>query len=143
MVHPDHSIQINKKAYSEFLAPLLTGETEMRNMRKLKRPLSQSGMGTEKRLESFDFSFNPSINAAYVRKLATCRFIERGKGIFFIGLSGKGKTHLAKAFCHQTCRNYFTVAFYPFHQFFKGLQKAKLKGQLSKTLKDSSPLTSW
>ncbi len=104
-------------------------------MRKLKRLLAQSGMGTEKTLESFDFSFNPSINAAHIRELATCRFIERGESVFFIGPSGTGKTHLAKALCHQACRRYFSVAFYPFHRFFEELQKAELKGQLSKILK--------
>ena len=127
--------QQNQLAYSEFLAALLTDEMETRNMRKLKRLIAQSGMGTEKTLESFDFSFNPSINAAYIRELATCRFVERGKGIFFIGPSGTGKTHLAKALCHQACRKYFSVAFYPFHRFFEELQKAERKGQLSKTLK--------
>ena len=127
--------QQNQLAYSEFLAALLTDEIETRNMRKIKRLLTQSGMGTEKTLESFDFSFNPSIHAAHIRELATCRFIEKGEGVFFIGPSGTGKTHLAKALCHEACRRYFSVAFYPFHRFFEELQKAELKGQLPNLMK--------
>ena len=125
----------NQLAYSELLSLILTDEIETRNMRKVKRLLFQSGMGSEKTLETFDFSFNPSINAAYIRELATCRFIERGEDVFFIGPSGTGKTHLAKALCHQACRKHFSTAFYSFHHFFNELEKAELKNQLATLIK--------
>ena len=127
--------QQNQLAFSEFLSMIVTDEIETRNMRKLKRLLIHSGMGVEKTLETFDFSFNPSINAAYIRELATCRFIERGEGVFFIGPSGTGKTHLAKALCHQACRKYMSTAFYSFHHFFNELEKAELKNQITKLIK--------
>lgn len=126
--------QQNQLAYSEFLSMLLNDEIETRNMRKLARLIRQAGLGTEKTLETFDFSFNPSINAAHIRELATCRFIKRGEGVFFIGPTGTGKTHLAKALCHQACRNHFTVAFYKFHHFFNELNQADFKDQLSKLM---------
>jgi len=127
--------QQNQLAFSEFLSILLTDEIETRNMRKVKRLLIRAGIGAEKTLETFDFSFNPSINAAYIRELATCRFIERGEGVFFIGPSGTGKTHLAKALCHQACRKQCSAAFYSFHGFFNELEKAELKNQLSTLIK--------
>ena len=127
--------QQNELAYSEFLSMLLNDEIEPRNMRKLARLISQAGLGTEKTLETFDFCFNPSINAAHIRQLATCRFIERGEGIFFIGPTGTGKTHLAKALCHQACRNHFSVAYYNFHHFFNELNQAAFKDQLSRLMK--------
>jgi len=127
--------QQNQLAYSEFLSMILTDEIETRNMRKVKRLLLQSGMGSEKTLETFDFSFNPSINAAYIRELTTCRFIERGEDVFFIGPSGTGKTHLAKALCHQACRKHLSAAFYSFHHFFNELEKAELKNQISMLIK--------
>jgi DNA replication protein DnaC len=127
--------QQNQLSYSELLSIMLTDEIEIRNMRKLQRLLSQAGISSQQTIESFDFSFNPSINAAHIRELATCRFIERGEDIFFIGPTGTGKTHLAKALCHQACRMYFSCAYYPFHQFFNELNKAELKNQLSKFIK--------
>lgn len=127
--------QQNQLAYSEFLSMILSDEIETRDMRKLNRLLSNAGIGTEKTLETFDFSFNPSINAAHIRELATCRFLERGEGVFFIGPTGTGKTHMAKALCHQACRNHLTAAFYNFHQFFNELNKADLKNQLAKLMK--------
>jgi DNA replication protein DnaC len=127
--------QQNQLAYSEFLSMILDDETETRNMRKLSRLLSQAGLGSQKTLESFDFSFNPSVNAAHIRELATCHFIERGEGIFFLGPTGTGKIHLAKALCHEACRRHFTVAFYNFHQFFNELNKADLNNKLDKLIK--------
>lgn len=127
--------QQNQLSYSEFLAMLVTDEVEKRNMAKLARLLQQASMGIEKTLESFEFSFNPSINAAYIRELATCRFIEKGENIFFLGPTGTGKTHLAKALCHTACRKYLTVAFFPFYLFFNELTKATLINQQNKFFK--------
>jgi len=127
--------QQNQLAHSEFLSMLLTDEIENRQMRKVKRLLIQSGMGTEKTIESFDFTFNPYINAVNIRELATCRFIERAEGVFFIGPTGTGKTHLAKALAHQACRKYFTVAFFAFYQLFNELAKAEIKNGLEKLMK--------
>ena len=127
--------QQNQLTYSEFLSMIFSDEMETRDMRKLGRLLKNAGLGTEKTMETFDFSFNPSINAAYIRELATCRFIEKGEGIFFIGPTGTGKTHLAKAICHQACRKHFTTAFYSFHQFLNELNKAELKNKLSQLIK--------
>ena len=125
----------NQLAHSEFLSMILTDEIENRQMRKVKRLLIQSGMGSEKTIESFDFSFNHSINAVNIRELATCRFIERGEGVFFVGPTGTGKTHLAKAIAHQACRKYFTVAYFAFFQLFNELAKKELNNGLDKFLK--------
>lgn len=127
--------QQNQLSYSEFLSLLLTDEIEQRNMTKVARLIRQANFGPEKTLENFDFSFNPSINAAHIRELASCRFIEQGQGVFLLGPTGTGKTHLAKALCHQACRKYFSLAFYNFHQFFNELNQAELKNQLTKFIK--------
>ena len=67
--------QQNQLSYSEFLSMLVTDEIEKRNMAKLNRLIKQANLGAEKTLESFDLSFNPSINAAYIRELSICQFI--------------------------------------------------------------------
>lgn len=127
--------QQNQLSYSEFLSMLVTDEIEKRNMAKLNRLIKQANLGAEKTLESFDLSFNPSINAAYIRELASCHFIEKGENIFFLGPTGTGKTHLAKAICHMACRKYLTVAFFPFYQFFNELNTAMLNNQQNKFMK--------
>ncbi len=73
----------NKLSYSEFLTAILLDEIEIRAQKKLDRLLARSRMGIQKNLESFDFSFNPSINAAQIKEPAICNFLDKGENIFF------------------------------------------------------------
>ena len=125
----------NDLTYEEFLSMLLTDELEVRTARKVSRFIHKAGLGVENTIESFDFAFNPSINAKLIRSLATCRFIERSEGIFFLGPTGTGKTHLAKAIAHQACRMLYSVAFYSFHQLFTDLATADLNNRLGIMMK--------
>lgn len=122
-------------AYTEFLSMMLTDEFETRTARKISRLMHTAGLGTEKTIETFDFAFNPSINAKLIRALASCRFIERGEGVFLLGPTGTGKTHLAKALAHQACRRLYSVGFYSFHQLFAELAMADLQNRLSTLFK--------
>ncbi len=127
--------QANNLSYDEFLSMLLTDEVDERTSRKIARMLRRSGLGKEMTLETFDFSFNPSINAKQIKALASCRFIERAEGVFFLGPTGTGKTHLAKALAHQACRMMFSVGYYSFHQLFAELATADLQNRLHILLK--------
>jgi DNA replication protein DnaC len=122
-------------AYTEFLSMMLTDELETRTARKISRLMHTAWLGTEKTIETFDFAFNPSINAKLIRALASCRFIERGEGVFLLGPTGTGKTHLAKALAHQACRRLYSVGFYSFHQLFAQLAMADLQNRLSTLFK--------
>jgi DNA replication protein DnaC len=125
----------NNLSYAEFLAMLLTDELDLRTTRRIQRLLRRASLGKDMTMESFDFSFNPSITAKRIKALASCRFIERGEGVFLIGPTGTGKTHLAKALAHQACRMMFSVAFYSFHQLFAELAVADLQNRLHTILK--------
>jgi len=130
----------NQLAHSEFLLMILNDEIEKRNMAKLNRLIANAGITNEKTIESFDFSFNPSIKTTWIRELAICNFIDKGENIFLIGPTGTGKTHLATALCHQACRKHLSVAFYSFHQFFDELKKAEIKDQCYKLINKLSKL---
>ncbi len=67
----------DKLAYTEFLALLIQDEIARREQRKLAMRMRRAGFQSQKTFESFDFSFNPSINRAQALDLATCRFMRR------------------------------------------------------------------
>jgi DNA replication protein DnaC len=125
----------NDLSYEEFLSMLLTDEIEQRTTRRVNRLLKRASLGAETTVETFDFSFNPSISSKLIKSLASCRFIERAEGIFLLGPTGTGKTHLAKAFAHAACRLMFTVAYYSFHQLFADLAAADLQNRLHVLMK--------
>ncbi len=127
--------QNNQLAFTELLAMILTDEIETRQNRKLQRLISHARLDAGKTLESFDFTFNPSINASLIRELATCRFIEKGENIFLLGPTGTGKTHLAQAISHMACRKMLSVEFYNFHDFFNAIHKADLSGRIDRVMK--------
>ena len=127
--------QNNQLAFTELLTMILNDEIETRQNRKLQRLISHARLDAGKTLESFDFSFNPSINSSLIRELATCRFIEKGENIFLLGPTGTGKTHLAQAISHMACRQFLTVEFYNFHEFFSKLHKADLMNRIDKLMK--------
>ena len=124
----------NNLSHTDFLSMILTDELETRTTRRISRFMHSAGLGTDKTLETFDFAFNPAINQKLIRSLSTCRFIERGEGVFFLGPTGTGKTHLAKALAHQACRRLFSVAFYSFHQLFSDLAIADLQNKLGQLM---------
>lgn len=89
--------EANNLSYAEFLSMLLTDELEMRISRRIARLLHRAGLGREMTLESFDFAFNPSINAKRIKSLASCRFMERGEGVFFPACRQAGSVPRARA----------------------------------------------
>lgn len=125
----------NDLSHAEFLSMVLTDEVEMRTSRKMSRLLRRAALGSEKTIENFDFGAVPSVSSKLIKSFATCRFVEKGDSIFFLGPTGTGKTHLAKALAHQACRYMFSVSFYNFHQLFSDMATADLQNRLPSLLK--------
>jgi DNA replication protein DnaC len=125
----------NDLSHAEFLSMMLSEEVTMRTSRKMSRLVRRATLGTEKTIEGFDFAATPSISSKLIKSFATCRFVERGDSIFFLGPTGTGKTHLAKALAHQACRFMFTVSFYNFHTLFSDMASADLQNRLPGLIK--------
>jgi DNA replication protein DnaC len=60
--------------------------------------------------------------------------MDKAENIFFIGPTGTGKTHLAKAIAHSACRKHLRVEFYGFRELFSLLNKADLANRLDRAL---------
>lgn len=127
--------QQSQLSYTEMLCLVFQDEIQTRKNRKLDRLISKAKLKNNQTLESFDFSVNPSINAALIKELATCRFIEKGENIFFIGPTGVGKTHLAQAIAQAACRKFMKVEFYKFSLLFSQLLDADINNKLDSILK--------
>jgi|SRR5581483_7013058 len=100
-----------KCTYTEFLLKLLEDEVERRGQKQLSLRLRRSHLDLAKTLETFDFSFNTSVNRKQIYDLATCGFVERSEPIFLLGPAGVGKSHLAQALGHEAIRRGYDVVF--------------------------------
>jgi DNA replication protein DnaC len=70
---------------------------EGRNLRAAQRRIQAARLPVTKTLESFDFSFQPSISERLVRELADLSFVQTATNVIFLGPPGVGKTHLCIA----------------------------------------------
>src|SRR5579872_7434297 len=100
-----------KCTYTEFLLKLVEDEVERRGQKQLSLRLRRSRLDPMKTLETFDFSFNSSINRKQIYDLATCAFVERSEPLFLLGPAGVGKSHIAQALGHESVRRGYDVVF--------------------------------
>ncbi len=123
-----------KWSYSTFFELLLTDEIERRDHKQLTHRLAKSRLDQKKTMETFDFNFNPKVQAALLRELSSCEFMEKKQNIFILGPSGVGKSHLAQALGHEACRRGYETLFYCTHQLFEWIYSGRGDGSYKKKL---------
>lgn len=121
--------------YSDLIRRLVEEEFQAKRERTLSMRTALARFPYVKTLESFDFKFQPSLDAKRVRDLAACRFIPNGENGVLLGPPGVGKTHLAIALGVKAIEQGFTVLFAPAQNLLGTLGKAHQEGRLEEKLK--------
>jgi len=83
--------------YLDFLESLLEAEGQAKFERNVRLKTLWANFPFQKRLDQFDFTFQPSIDERKIRELAGLRFLENKENVILLGPPGVGKTHLAIA----------------------------------------------
>jgi DNA replication protein DnaC len=119
----------------EVLDHIFSEEASSKRKRAYLKQLQMSGLPIKKELDSFDFSFQPSIDKRQIEELATLRFLENGENIVFLGPPGVGKTHLASAISMIAAKNRCSTYYVNCHQLIEQLKKAHYENKLPDKLK--------
>ena len=77
------------------LEQLLSAQVSLRRERRIISAMRSSHLRGAKALDSFDFSFQPSIDRAQIMNLHQLGFITRKENVIFPGPADVGNTHLA------------------------------------------------
>ncbi len=104
-----HEAASNGLSHREFLELILQDELLTRDDRKMNRRVIAAAFRDQRRLEDFDFSFNPSIKKSTIFELATGRFVQEKRDVLFLGPPGTGKSHLAQCIGMSAIRCGYTV----------------------------------
>lgn len=130
-----------ERAMSEHLSPLETIgyllEMEWKNRvnSTISTRMRYAGFPVKKRIDEFDFSFQPSIDPTLIRDLNTLRFIQQAENVVFLGPPGVGKTHLAIGLGITAIEAGFQVLFINASILIEKLKEAYRQDQLDRFLK--------
>ncbi len=125
----------NQLPHAEFLELIVGDEIAIRNDRAIARRIKAARFRDEKRIDEFDFAFNPSIKRRHIMELATCRFIRERRDILFTGPPGVGKSHLAQGIGHQAARMGFAVLYRSIFDAVGDLRQAEAFNEQDKVLR--------
>lgn len=127
-------------AIDDFLQRLLQDEVERRDAKQTEVRLRRANFEGTKRLEDFDFTFNPKIPKQRVLDLAACHFVEKKTNVLLVGPTGVGKSHLAQAIGERACRAGSSVLFTSAQRLFAQLRGSRAdQSYEKKLLRFSSP----
>lgn len=125
----------NELPYAEFLEQILGEEVAAKTSKNIAMRTAMARFPFVKPLETFEFSYQPSIDAKQVQQLASCHFIEHGDNVIVLGPPGVGKTHLAVSLGLKAIEAGYRVLFTTAAHLIATLTKAHAEGRLDEKLK--------
>jgi len=120
--------------HEEFLYRLLQDEVERRDSKQTEARMRRANFETTKRLEDFEFTFNPKIPKQRIVDLAACHFVDKHANVLLIGPTGVRKSHLAKAIGERACRAGSSVLFIAAQRLFAQLRGSRADQSYEKKL---------
>jgi DNA replication protein DnaC len=133
--------QTENMAPIDILSILVSDEIACRSKRLLERRQKQARFrDPDKRLDNFDFQFNPKMNRNLIFDLATAGWVERREDCLFKGPPGTGKSHLAQAIGHAVIQQGYRVLYRETHILLEELADATLDGNRKEYMR-KLPLT--
>jgi len=125
-----------KLSYQDYLLRLIEQQILHKIDGSINRKMQRASFPQIKRLEEFDFSYQPKINEKLIRELAGLNFLREAKNIifFFVGAPGVGKTHLVISIGIKATMAMKRVLFYTAEKLTEELASAEVSGQLNRKL---------
>jgi len=126
------------KSTIEIIDYLIDQELQSKEARSQALRMKTAGFPVEKRLEDFDFKFQPSIDQTVIKDIVSLRFIHNAENVVFLGPPGVGKTHLAISLGVEAVKAGFKVHFANASSLVEKLEKADKENRLEERIRSLS-----
>lgn len=121
--------------YLDFLSRVLQKEMELKRLRGILMRTTIAKFPYVKTLESFDYSFQGSLDPKKIKELSECRFIDSYENVVLLGPPGVGKTHLSIGLGVKAIHQGHPVRFVSAQHILGDLLKAFNENRLDEKLK--------
>jgi len=119
-----------KMGYQEYLYAVLQQQVIARVDNSVNARIKKANFPWLKKLEEFDFSFQPQLDEKLIRELGSLGFLSTAHNVLFVGPPGVGKSHLAIALGLRAATARRRTAFYTAETLIEQLIRAEVSHQL-------------
>jgi DNA replication protein DnaC len=121
--------------YDTFLEKLCDEELSYKHTNRCDLAVKLAKFPTLKTLESFDFTYQSSLNEGQMQELRKCRWAHTGENLIFLGPPGVGKTHLATALGIEAIKKGYRTLFMSTQGLLTLLAKAHSENHLEEKIR--------
>ncbi len=136
LAHLDEALEAANRleqGYVNFLANLVGKEVLSRTDAATARRIKAAGFPVLKTFDTFDWTFQKTLNITLVKDLMHLGFIRDARPVLMLGKPGTGKTHMAIAYGVLACHAGYRVRFLTANRLLKDLY-ASLADATTETL---------
>ncbi|WP_348528367.1 IS21-like element helper ATPase IstB [Methanothrix sp.] len=126
------------RSFIEILDYLVDQEIQSKEARSQALRMRIACFPFEKHIDDFDFKYQPSIDKAVIKDIASLRFVRNAENVVFLGPPGVGKTHLAIGLGIEAIKAGFKVYFANASSLVEKLEMADNENKLDEKLRNLS-----
>lgn len=117
-------------SFADRLGIIVDRECLHRENRRQTRLLRNAKLRTTQAcVEDIDYQHSRGLDRNLMSTLVMCDWVRRKHNLIFIGPTGVGKTFLACALGHQSCRQGFSVQYFRMPRLFEILKTSQVNGK--------------
>ncbi len=120
-------------SFEERFAMLVDAQHLHQENKRMKRLMKNARLKLQASLEDIDYRTPRGLDKSVMMSLGSCDWIRKRRNIIITGPTGTGKTYIACALAHRSCREGFSSLYARCPKLYYSLAMSKADGSFAKT----------